>query len=46
VRHTLFFNPGAVAPTNEARASVGLLRFWATSVEPEIVFLADVNGTG
>ena len=36
---TLFFNPGAVAPTRHMRPSIGFLRFWQDRVETEIVFL-------
>ncbi len=41
---TLFFNPGAVAPTQKMRPSIGFLRFWQDRIETEIVFFS--NGRG
>lgn len=41
---TLFFNPGAVAPTVKMRPSVGFLRFWEDRIETEIVWLSPGSG--
>ena len=42
--NTLFFNPGAVAPTQKVHPSVGLIRFWRDKIETEIIFLSNGGG--